>query len=271
MTTKTLNHLLLFFLFFCLLLPKSGFADDNYRLPVKIISKSESNYLSPENTYYSINSCLLAEDLEWCDEAMTRESLARDIELFDKAGIDRSKEFELQKSIKESFVIDKFDYDDTIILMIEDHGHSGSISIMPLTFVLEDGLWKLTNKFSSDPEVNKHFYYVPPLFYGKGGRPADVNTFLGYEQPTQARTELAPGATSYTVHVYYGRTVAPATFSAELNREDISGLFSPEPFTDEEVDIPLQPGRNTLALSIEGIRNDGKTARDTDRLVFIVP
>ncbi|MFH7321223.1 hypothetical protein ACHHRT_11520, partial [Desulfurivibrio sp. D14AmB] len=90
-------------------------------------------------------------------------------------------------------------------------------------------------------------------------------------QPTQAQTELAPGANSYTVHVYYGRTVDPTTFSAELNREDVTGLFSPQPFSDEEVEIPLQPGRNTLVLSIEGSRNDGKKARDADRLVFIVP
>ncbi len=63
----------------------------------------------------------------------------------------------------------------------------------------------------------------------------------------------------------------PGTFSAHLNKEDISAKFSPQPFTDEEVEIPLQKGRNVLVLSIEGQKPSGPSATDRDRLVFIVP
>jgi hypothetical protein len=61
------------------------------------------------------------------------------------------------------------------------------------------------------------------------------------------------------------------TFSATLNKEDISTKFSPEPFTDEEVFIPLQQGKNVLLLSVDGKKADGKIAKDSDRLVFVVP
>ena len=112
---------------------------------------------------------------------------------------------------------------------------------------------------------------MPPLFDGKGQNPDEVNLFLGYEQPTQAQTVLPAGTASYTVHIYYGKTVQPATFSAQLNKEDITAKFAPAAFTDEEVAIPLQPGKNVLVLSIEGQKASGKSATDTDRLVFVVP
>lgn len=238
---------------------------------VDVIDRSQANYLSPENTYHAIHSCLAAGDLGWCDETMTAESLQNDIEMFKKAGIDRSRIFELQKNVKESFMVEKFNYKDSIVILVDDYGYNGSINRMPLTFVEENGRWKVTNKYSSDSELNKYLYYVPPLFDGKGQRSADVNSFLGYEQPTQVQTDLAAGTNSYMVHVYYGKTVDSATFAAKLDKLDLSHKFAPKPFTDEEVSIPLQQGRNVLVLSVEGKKSDGRTATDTDRLVFIVP
>ena len=140
-----------------------------------------------------------------------------------------------------------------------------------MPFVKENGLWKITNKYSSDEELHKYLYYVPPLFDGKGQKPGDVNSFLGYEQPTKAQTKLPAGTEKYSLHVYYGKNTDPATFSAELNKEDITSLFAAKPFTDQEIELPLKQGRNTLVLSIEGTRKNGKKAKDTDRLVFIVP
>lgn len=37
------------------------------------------------------------------------------------------------------------------------------------------------------------------------------------------------------------------------------------------VRLDLANGSNTLILSVEGIRSDGRKGRDTDRLTFIVP
>jgi hypothetical protein len=243
----------------------------DFPIKAEVIGRNQADYLTPENAFLAIHSCTLAANLEWCDETMTTDSLREYIQKFHDAGIDRNAIFNLAKNVKESFIVGKVSYMDSIILLIEDHGSSGSINVMPLTFVEDNGKWKMTNKYSADEEVNQYLYYVPPLFDGKGQKPDDVNSFLGYEQPTQAQTELPANTAQYRVHLYYAKTVDPATFTAELNKQDITTQFSPKPFTDEEVEIPLPRGRNTLVLSIEGTRKDGKKARDTDRLIFIVP
>ena len=262
------------FLFLLIFKSTTMYAYEVFHYPLKIekIEKVQSNYNNPENTIFSLRSSLLQNNIQWADETMTSESLEEIILIFQKAGIDREASLiDLEKNIKTSFILDKIIYKDVKILVIEARTYSGSIKYIPVTLMNEDGLWKITNKYKQDEKIHEIFYYVPPLFYGKGGRPMDVNTFLGYEQPTKAQTILADGDKSYVVHVYYGRTIDPSTFTAELNRENVSDLFSPEPLTDEEVEIPLQRGRNTLILSVEGTRNDGKKASDTDRLVFIVP
>lgn len=110
-----------------------------------------------------------------------------------------------------------------------------------------------------------------PVFDGKGQRPTDVNKFLQYFNPTQARTELPPGTQSFNLMIIYGNTIKRETFSAVLNDNNITSKFNPLPGKLEIVKIPLTQGTNTLILSIKGIRTDGKVAEDADRLVFIVP
>ncbi len=112
---------------------------------------------------------------------------------------------------------------------------------------------------------------IPILFDGKGQRPFDVNTFLAYLRPMEAQTTLPQGQATYYLLVFYGRTIIPQTFKATLNGVDIKGSFQPKPDTSEAVKLNLQKGRNTLVLSVDGIRDDGKRTTDTDRLVFIVP
>ena len=254
--------------FFC----GNCFADSKVNFQkVEIITIEEANYLTPENTLSARRSAFLSGNLDWADQCMTIDSLNEEIEDFEKAGINREMLFDLERNIETIFIVDRIKYLESIILITKAIGFDNSIQQIPFPFIKENNLWKFTNKFSEDEILLEYLHYIPPLFYGKGGRPMDVNTFLGYEQPTEAQTILADGDKSYVVHVYYGRTIDPSTFTAELNRENVSDLFSPEPLTDEEVEIPLQKGRNTLILSVEGTRKDGKKASDTDRLVFIVP
>lgn len=256
-------------LFVCI---EIGHAADNiYPKKVEIINRSDANYLTPENTLSSIKSCMVSKDLDWCDETMTKTSLQEDIELFKNAGKDRREIFELEEGVIETFLVNKINFKDSVLLIVEDHDYDGSIMQIPMPFSQENGHWKMTNKYSADEELHHYLYYVPPLFDGKGQKPDDVNSFLGYEEPTQVQNKLAAGTANYTVHVYYAKTIDPTTFTAELNKQDITTQFSAKPFTDEEIEIPLQQGRNTLVLSIEGTRKDGRKARDTDRLVFIVP
>jgi len=111
---------------------------------------------------------------------------------------------------------------------------------------------------------------VPGNFDGKGQRPSDVNKFLSYVTPTQSTTTLPAGTTSFSLVIIYDKNIIPSTFTAELNGIDIKSLFHPTPGSAESVSLNLNPGRNTLVLSVEG-NLPNRVARDTDRLVFIVP
>jgi hypothetical protein len=125
-------------------------------------------------------------------------------------------------------------------------------------------------KYPKQVGVGLAFDAVAGNFDGKGQRPSDVNKFLSYVSPMEATTTLAAGATKYSVVVIYDRNVIPETFKAELNGRDVGASFKPAPGGIESVGIGLERGRNVLVLSVEGRIGD-RVARDTDRLVFVVP
>lgn len=115
---------------------------------------------------------------------------------------------------------------------------------------------------------------TPPTFIGGydggGQRPADVNRFLRYSSPVEARTSLPAGTTSARVGLSYGATIDPVTFSATLNGTDVRHLFSPQAGGSQTVKVPLTAGSNTLQLSVQGLTDSGRVATDSDRLVFLV-
>ena len=108
------------------------------------------------------------------------------------------------------------------------------------------------------------------LIDGKGQR-SDVNAFLRYSNPTKTRVTLPAGVKTFDLAVFFGSTIDPASFRADLNREIITPKFSASPGGFSVVRLDLKEGRNTLVLSVDGVRTDGRTGRDTDRLTFIVP
>jgi hypothetical protein len=109
------------------------------------------------------------------------------------------------------------------------------------------------------------------LIDGKGQRSSDVNTFLRYANPSDSTTVSLPLDTnSYPLAVVFGSDIDPASFSATLNGVDIGSQFNVAAGITSVVNLPLTSGRNTLVLSIKGLRADDRTATDTDRLVFIV-
>jgi hypothetical protein len=103
-----------------------------------------------------------------------------------------------------------------------------------------------------------------------GGGRDDVDVFLSYANPTQVRTDLPAGTTSFNVTIIYGPTIIHGSFQAVLNGAPFFG-FTPKPGMSETVTIPLSRGRNVLSLNVDGMRSDGRTATDRDRLTFIVP
>lgn len=109
------------------------------------------------------------------------------------------------------------------------------------------------------------------LFAGGGQSPAEVNPFLRYAAPTESRTKLPAGTSSYMVIVRFGPTTIPETFTAVLNGIDVRSRFRPFAGAVNAVKFDLQPGSNKLQLSIEGTTSSGRTARDTDTLTLLVP
>lgn len=236
-----------------------------------LIERDSASYNTPENAYVSLLSSMYYNDIEWYYDSSTKESAEKERLRYEESNFNIQQIFDTVKDIQQIFLLDKVEHHDGVALIVEIQKTNGSIYQGPSIFIKEEGLWKSKPDISADDPILNHLYYVPPLFYGKGQKPNDVNSFLGYLQPTQAQTEMQPDTTHYTIHLYYGRTINPETFKAELNKQDITQQFSPTPLTDQEVEISLQKGRNVLILSTEGVRKDGKKANDKDRLVFIVP
>lgn len=258
-------------LFFLVILFFNNSYASQYPMQIYPFHKNEANYITPENTFIAKISSLLDHDILWYYETLTYESAEKDKNLFQEAGIDPERNFDLIDEDDEFLILDKKQYKNGIMLLIETQKTDGRILIGPTVLVQENGLWKTTTEFAGDQELLDCLIVIPPLFDGKGQKPADTNSFLSYEKPQQVKTELEPGQDSYLLHIYYGRTIDPKTFSAVLNKTDISGNFSPEPFTDQEVRIPLDQGKNVLKLSVQGTKKNGKKAKDKDQLVFIVP
>ena len=136
--------------------------EKKYPMKVTIITRDQAKYDTPENTLSAIRSALVNEDLEWSDETLTQESLEEQRRLLEKAGIDPKVDFNLEKDVKDTFIIDKIEYKDAVVLIVEDQDKDGSIIRMPLTFVKENGKWKMTNKFAGDEELHEHLDYIKP-------------------------------------------------------------------------------------------------------------
>jgi hypothetical protein len=106
-----------------------------------------------------------------------------------------------------------------------------------------------------------------PVFAG-GGQQIDVDRFLSYGNPLKKTTDV-DSCDFIELTIHYGPTISASTFTATLDKSPVDSLFSPAPGTTETVTIPLASGRNTLVLSVEGLKPSLQTAKDTDRLTFL--
>jgi hypothetical protein len=257
------------------LLPSLVMAVD-YPYPMKLISKSEMNYLTPENTLFSIHSCHVAKDLACSDRALTETYLQNSLDDFEDPA-DRNLLLNYVDSVASSQIVGKQEFKDgSIIILVEDIFKDGSVIQTGTPFIQEKGLWKLTDQFASDDAFADFIYIIPStseLYDGNKGN-GETNQLLRYTAPLNKTIELPVGTSSYTLRVYYGKTVLPNTFKATLgngnSKEDITTLFHPQAFSDEEVIIPLQLGKNILNLSINGKAANGHDTKDADSFVFTV-
>ncbi|MCD4777931.1 MAG: hypothetical protein K8R12_03060 [Desulfobacterales bacterium] len=154
-------------IFFCILivLLTSGntySSDSNYPIKLERIDRSQAQYNTPENTLAAGISALLKKDLEWYYETLTKESAALEIKIFQDAGIDPERSFEIVDEGDKNFIIDKIKYKNGVILVGKIVGEDGSILIGPAVFIKEDGLWKQTIEYNSDEELEQYEEVVTP-------------------------------------------------------------------------------------------------------------
>jgi hypothetical protein len=109
-----------------------------------------------------------------------------------------------------------------------------------------------------------------------GGRRPSVDGFLGFVGIND-RDTLSPPAVLSLRFAVNGETVDIPTFTAQLNRVDVTGSFQPTGNGDERVAIfdlaasPIVVGRNVLFTSVEGIvPGTTRTASDGDALTFFI-
>lgn len=106
------------------------------------------------------------------------------------------------------------------------------------------------------------------LFDGGGQQPAEVNKFLRYLQPRDTRSKVAAN-TMFTVLVYYGKTILPATFSASLDGVDITSRLHPAPGGADLIKVPIGVSATKLHLSVDGMKASGGKGTDSDTLTFL--
>jgi hypothetical protein len=136
--------------------------ESTYPIKIEIIEQNQATYSTIENTISAIYSAFKNENLEWIYQTLTKKSAEEHKNLFEEADIDPKKIFELNRSVKNTFILDKIMYKEAIILIIEDHHQNGNITKYPMTFVKENEKWKQTNKFSDDEKLWDYIEYIKP-------------------------------------------------------------------------------------------------------------
>ena len=109
-----------------------------------------------------------------------------------------------------------------------------------------------------------------------GGRRPAVDGFLGFVGVNDRDTLSLPVVLSLRFAVN-GETVDTSTFTAQLNRVDVTGSFQPTGNVDERIaifdlaDSPIVVGRNVLVTSVDGIvPGTTRTASDGDAFTFFI-
>jgi len=129
-----------------------------YPVLVHEIDKSQADYKTPENTAAASLSALLKRDLDWYLQTNTVETAAQEKKMFQSAGIPMSKLFETADPADDVYITGKIPYKDGLIVIFEIHCHDidGTIMRLHSGYLKEDGLWKKTNKFSGDEELDRY-------------------------------------------------------------------------------------------------------------------
>lgn len=144
---------------FAILVFTSISAAQSFPIKVKVIDKDQAEYDTPENAYISSYSADVKEDLDWKLETMTVEAVDELKSSFKGREPMAETMLKHEKASRETYIVNKVFYNDAYVLTVEHYYEDGSIQRTPVTFVLENEKWKLTDKFSNDKNVNQYSVY----------------------------------------------------------------------------------------------------------------
>jgi hypothetical protein len=138
--------------------PPEPTVPQGYPVLLHEIDKSQANYKTPENAAAASLSALLKRDLDWYLQTFTVETAAQEKKMFHSAGVPISKIFELASPTDEVYLTGKIPYKDGLIITYEIRCHDidGTIIKIHSGYIREDGLWKKTNKFSGDENLDRY-------------------------------------------------------------------------------------------------------------------
>jgi len=201
---------------------------------MKLLPKSEMNYLTPENTLFSARSCAVAKDSVCADKALTEKYLQEDIKDFEEAGLDRNIRFNYyMHKVASSQVIGKQAFrDDSIIILVEDTFKDGTIYQVGFPFVQEKGLWKVTNQFAADDDFSDFIIITRPnkaprivvnttLVVNQGDSTVITNEYLAASDPDDEPAELSYTVTAGPYHGQLEFTDALGTPISSYTQQDI--------------------------------------------------
>jgi hypothetical protein len=159
------NHFSIFLMsFFALIflnMNTSASAEEIYPVKINLITKSQADYKTPENTLASGFNALMNNDLEWYYETLTKSAAIKDKSMYEKAGIDLSEKYKLINPGDQLMIFDKKPYKNGILIYSKGISSKGTIFTGANVFVLENGLWKETYDYASDKEIHAYFDIAP--------------------------------------------------------------------------------------------------------------
>lgn len=126
---------------------------NKYPIKLPTITKSQSHYNTPENTFSAKISALLSHDLEWFYATLTKESAERNRKAYADYNLDPNLMFQMVSPEDRFFILDKFSYNDGLAMLVQVVSPDGSILIDPVIFVQENGRWKQTSAYNSDEKL----------------------------------------------------------------------------------------------------------------------
>lgn len=140
--------------------PSAKALDYPHRLVM--IDKDNANYATPEDAYAANISSLLHRDLAWYYETLTPETAREDKKIFQEAGIDPEKNFDLIQKNEERFILENRPYKTGVLLIGILRRKDGAIIRGSAPLIQVNGQWKLTSEFGYDPERERYNDLVLP-------------------------------------------------------------------------------------------------------------